>query len=103
MYFKNLPSGAYSRSLKHAITASQLHVSHGMLFFAHLQLAQCYASKRDLISLHSEYMKCFSVEDRLWDWLGNTVFLKLDIAYKVGIILLLSIVSLFLTRDIIRG
>ena len=60
-----LQSGDYSRSLKHAITASQLHVSHGMLFFAHLQLARCYASKRDLISLHSEYMKCFSVEDRL--------------------------------------
>lgn len=57
-----LQSGDYSCSLKHAITASQLHVSHGMLFFAHLQLARCYASQQDLISLHSEYIKCLQLK-----------------------------------------
>eukprot|EP01018_Ginkgo_biloba_P009368 Gb_35868 [translate_table: standard] len=54
----SLQRGDYSGSLKHATTASHLEISQGMLFFAHLQLARCYASQRDLPSLHSEYIKC---------------------------------------------
>lgn len=53
-----LQSGDYSGSVKYAITASQLHVSDSILFFAHLQLARCYASQQDLTSLHNEYINC---------------------------------------------
>lgn len=56
-----LQSGDYSCALKHAITASQLHLSHSMLFFSHLQLARCYASQQDLTSLHNEYKKCLQL------------------------------------------
>ncbi|KAH9287901.1 hypothetical protein KI387_032018 [Taxus chinensis] len=77
-----LQSGDYYDALKYATTASHLQVSHGMLFFAHLQLGRCYASQQNLTSLYDEYMKCLQLKTE--SEIGWVTFSALEARYCLG-------------------